>query len=134
MRKAIIVVLVVVLFVGLFSCGGNVRNVEIEPYESDLYTEKDIEAAMRVTKRYFKGHFSDCTLTKLSYAGDNISEGHLEWAERHDADEVIVLMSSFDVGESGGDGSLNPNSTYDGWMWILVRDEGGRWRHVDHGY
>ena len=43
-------------------------------------------------------------------------------------------VSSFDVDETGGDGSLNPNSTYDGWCWILVRNTGGRWKHVDHGY
>ena len=52
----------------------------------------------------------------------------------NNADEVIVLLSSFDVDSSGGDGSLNPNSTYDNWSWILVRTSGGKWKHVDHGY
>lgn len=46
----------------------------------------------------------------------------------------IVLLSSFDVDSSGGDGSLNPNSTYSDWKWILVRTDGGKWQHVDHGY
>lgn len=46
----------------------------------------------------------------------------------------MVLLSSFDVDSSGGDGSLNPNSTYDNWMWILVRTKDGQWKHVDHGY
>ena len=50
------------------------------------------------------------------------------------ADEVIVLISSFDVDSSGGDGSLNPNSTYTRWSWILVRNKNGKWKHVDHGY
>ena len=22
----------------------------------------------------------------------------------------------------------------DDWKWILVRDNGGQWKHVDHGY
>ena len=52
----------------------------------------------------------------------------------YSADEVIVLVSSFDVGKSGGDGSLNPDSTYTKWKWILVRNKSGSWRHVDHGY
>ena len=43
-------------------------------------------------------------------------------------------VSSFDVDSSGGDGSLNPNSTYNDWKWILVRTNGGQWQHVDHGY
>lgn len=44
--------------------------------------------------------------------GDKVSEDHQEFTARYNADEVIVLLSAFDVDESGGDGSLNPNSTY----------------------
>ncbi len=58
----------------------------------------------------------------------------VDWARQNNADEVIVLISSFDVDASGGDGSLIPNSTYNNWYWILVRDNGGKWRHADHGY
>lgn len=31
-------------------------------------------------------------------------------------------------------GSLNPDSTYDDWKWILIRNDSGNWEHVDHGY
>lgn len=75
-----------------------------------------------------------CTLTEIYYAGDDTSKEFQDLADRHDADEVIVLLSSFDVDSSGGDGSLNPNSTYHGWMWILARPYEGSWQHVDHGY
>ena len=64
----------------------------------------------------------------------DISKGHQDWADRNNTDEVIVLLSSFDVGAFGGDGSLNPHSTYSDWKWILVRTNGGHWQHVDHGY
>ena len=37
-----------------------------------------------------------------------------------------VVTENFTVDESGGDGSLNPNSTYEDWNWILVRS-GGSW-------
>ena len=57
-----------------------------------------------------------------------------EFADRNNADDVIVLVSSFKVDDSGASPSLNPNSTYTNWKWVLVRDNGGRWRHVDHGY
>ena len=73
-------------------------------------------------------------LTEITYAGDDKTISHVEWAERNNADEVIVLTSSFDVDASGGDGSLNPNSTYAKWIWILARNKGSRWKHVDHGY
>ena len=81
------------------------------------------------------------TVTKPVYVsciirvnGDDSSKDYQDWADRNNADEVIVLLSSFDVDSSGGDGSLNPNSTYNDWKWILVRTNGGQWQHVDHGY
>lgn len=61
-------------------------------------------------------------------------DGYQDFADRNGADDVIVLVSTFDVGASGGDGSLNPNDTYSNWKWILVRTTGGKWKHVDHGY
>lgn len=73
-------------------------------------------------------------MEEIYYVGDETSSHYQDWADRNDVDEVIILLSSFDVDSSGGDGSLNPNSTYDDWMWILVRDKGGQWKHVDHGY
>lgn len=48
---------------------------------------------------------------------------------------VIALLSNFDVDSSGGDGSLNPNSTYSNWNWILIRDsKTGIWKVDDWGY
>lgn len=43
-------------------------------------------------------------------------------------------MSSFDVDSFSVDGSLKLDSTYDNWMWILVRTDEEQWIHVDHGY
>ena len=123
----------IVIFIMIF-CGGNVWNVSVSEYTSEVYSDREINAAIRTIKWYFKLHFNDCVLTEITFAGDEESEHEAEFARRNNADEVIVLVSSFDVGASGGDGSLNPNSTYTGWSWILVRDEGGSWRHVSHGY
>lgn len=123
----------IVIFIMIF-CGGNVWNVSVPEYTSEVYSDREINAAIRTIKWYFKLHFNDCILTEITYAGDEKSEHEAGFAQRNNADEVIVLVSSFDVGASGGDGSLNPNSTYTGWSWILVRDEGGSWRHVSHGY
>lgn len=123
----------IVIFAMVFS-GGNVWNVSVPEYTSEVYSDREINAAIRTIKWYFKLHFNDCTLTEITYAGDEESDNESDFALRNNADQAIVLVSSFDVGASGGDGSLNPNSTYTGWTWILVRDEGGRWKHVSHGY
>ena len=82
---------------------------------------------------YFNENFKGCTLKEIYYAGDN--ENYFkEILQQYGADEAIVLTSTFDVDGSGGDGSLNPNSTYKDWIWLLVRNKQGEWKHVDHGY
>lgn len=134
MKKLLCVALCVLLMVSLCACGGKISNLKTHNVDSEMYSQKDITAAINVIKREFTINWSGCTLTEIYYAGDEKTKEHQDWADRHDADEVIVLLSSFDVDASGGDGSLNPNSTYDNWMWILVRTNGGQWKHVDHGY
>lgn len=109
-----------------------IKNVGL--FIESKYTHEDIESAIEIIKEEFKTDWKGCSLKEIYYAGDEVSDDYKEWADRYNADEVLVLQSSFDVGSSGGDGSLNPNSTYDGWNWILVRNKGGKWKHVDHGY
>ncbi len=129
-----IVALFFVLIIILCGCGINNADIGNEKYNSEIYTDAEIQSAINVATKYFNKHFKGCTLTKITYAGDDKTRDFKEWKERHNADEVIVLLSSFEVGASGGDGSLNPNSTYDNWNWILVRNKNGAWKHVDHGY
>jgi hypothetical protein len=133
-KKIIIFLICVVMIFSLSACGGNVKNVNVVDVKSEIYTSDDIKSAIETIEKEFDKDWKGCTLKKIYYAGDETSKEHQDWADRNDADEVIVLMSSFDVDGSGGDGSLNPNSTYDNWMWILVRTNGGKWQHVDHGY
>ena len=57
-----------------------------------------------------------------------------EWAEESGADEAIVLYSTLETDASGGDGSSEPNATYENWQWILVRDNGGTWEVKTYGY
>ncbi len=134
MKKAIGAILCLLLVLCLSACGGKVSDAKTHNVESETYSQQDIASAIDVIKKEFKRNWKGCTLTEIYYAGDDRSKDHQEWADRNNADEVLVLLSSFSVDASGGDGSLNPNSTYDNWMWILVRTNGGQWRHVDHGY
>lgn len=134
MKKCLAMLLCCAMMLGLCACGGDVSDVEILDCPSEFYTDREIREAINTVKRYFKKEFDDCTLTQIAYLGDEGNKVYADDAARYDADEVIVLVSSFDVGPSGGDGSLEPNGTYTKWKWILVRDRGGSWRHVDHGY
>ena len=134
MKKFVAVVLVLVGMLGLVACGGNTKNVKITDYSSEIYSDAEIDSAIDVAIDYFEKYFDGCTLTEITYLGDDELDDFQEFAERNNADDVIVLISDFEVDASGGDGSLEPNSTYTDWNWILVRTDGGQWEHVDHGY
>ncbi len=85
-------------------------------------------------KEEFDREWSGCTLTEIYYAGDEISKNYQDWADRNNADEVIVLLSSFDVDSSGGkNGVLNADSTYKDSFWILIRTDLGEWEYIDCG-
>ena len=134
MKKLIALVFALACVIGFVACGGNMKNVQIADCSSEIYSDAEIENAIDVAINYFEKNFEGCTLTEITYLGDDKLDDWQEFAERNNADDVMVLVSSFNVDASGGDGSLNPNSTYDNWMWILVRTNGGQWKHVDHGY
>ena len=107
------------LLLALAACGGNVKDVQTKAVASEMYTQNDIDAAIDVIKKDFSRDWKGCTLTEISYAGDDVSREHQDWADRNNADEVLVLTSTFDVDESGASPSLNPGQTYTRWMWIL---------------
>jgi len=101
---------------------------------AQAYGEQDIHDAMAIVRELFQRNFKGCTLTDLWYDADvSVPESDI-WAKQYDADEAILLLSNFDVDSSGGDGSLNPNSTYSNWEWILVRNKGQAWELKTWGY
>ncbi len=51
------------------------------------------------------------------------------------AENVIILLSNFDVDSSGDNPALNPNTTYLDYQWILIRDsKNNSWKIDDSGY
>lgn len=134
MKKLIALFLALVCTLSLVACTDNVKKVKITDYSSEIYSDAEIESAIDVAINYFNLFFEGCTLTEITYLGDDELVNWQEFADNNNADDVIVLVSSFEVDASGGDGSLIPNSTYTDWKWTLVRTDGGNWRHVSHGY
>ena len=138
MKKATIIILSVLLAVVLFffglGFGSNVKNAVTRDVPSEIYSEEDIEAAIKTIKTEFAFHWRGCELLEIYYAGDEMTAECQEWAERYDADEAIVLKSTFKVNKRDSAATLNEGATYDWWNWILVRSDGGRWKHVDHGF
>ena len=134
MKKVLCVMLCILLTLSLSACGGSTRSATTRRVPSEIYSLPDIESAINVIKAEFRTFWRGCILIEISYAGDEKSIAAQDMAAQYGADEVVVLTSFFRVDSSGGDGSLSPNYTYTRWQWVLVRSNGGAWRHVDHGY
>lgn len=129
------VVLIVIVALSVFLIISGVTNFSrkgieytISMYDDNpTYSEKEVEEAFTVVEKYFKQNFKGCTLESLSYDEDYSLEESEEWMKQYAADEVIVLMSGFTTDARGGDGSLDSNSTYEDWKWVLTRSNGGPW-------
>jgi hypothetical protein len=118
----------------LVACVGNISNVESPAVDSQVYSQEEIEQAMQVIEKEFKQNWSGCTLKELYYAGDTMCLEYSEVAGSFESDEILVLLSSFDDDASGKDGSLNLDSTYTTWKWILARRQNEDLSLVDVGY
>ena len=143
MRKVVsflCLILVVVSFV-VYKQVGKTDNVVVSIGATDKFSENELNDAVNCVEKSFKS-YKGCTLTKLWYdekKSDQFIEGYLKNGRGSvngvKPENVIVLLSNFDVDPSGGDGSLNPNSTYDNYNWILIRDsKTDNWKVDDRGY
>jgi len=129
-------VLVCFLIIMWFMMGGrgNTASCEREIGVSVRFEEEDISQAMDVVEETFTSEFRGCYLIRLTYE-EAISDRYRdEYAEIYGAENALILTSVFDVGPSGGDGSLNPNSTYSNWQWVLTRSADEPWALQTWGY
>ena len=111
----------------------------IKLLEAELHDVKGIKRAsfsfpFKTRLEEFKENYNGCSLLEIRYIGDEKNNDYIDWATRHNKSEVIVFISNFKVGPNARDGVLNPNSEYDGYSWILVRNENENWIYVDGGY
>ncbi|MDQ0230196.1 DUF4829 domain-containing protein [Metabacillus malikii] len=139
-------VLTVVALVSLISIvyhiyTGKVNQVQVTIGESNKFTDEEINEAVVAVKKKFHA-FQGCTLTELWYSEEESNERVIDYLNygtetpnEIKEDNIIVLLSNFDVNSSGGDGSFEPNSTQTKWQWILIRDSAtDKWRVEDWGY
>ncbi|MBD5451296.1 MAG: hypothetical protein HDR25_01515 [Lachnospiraceae bacterium] len=92
--------------------------------ESDIRNgDFEIQSAIDIVIDYIDVNFEGNTLTDIFYEEELCMKEKDEWAYQYEEEDAIILTSTFDVDENGGDGSFNPNSTYSKWMWILTRSD-----------
>ena len=133
--------ILIVCFIVYNTQGGKTNNVSVSIEESDKFSEEEINEAIKAVKRKFRG-FDGCEMTELWYSEKDSNEkveSYLKYGggsgKGIKKENVIVLLSNFDVNSSGANEGFNPNSTYTDWNWILVRDsKTDKWQVVDWGY
>lgn len=121
------------------SVGSN-ENAETDLGGSDRFSQQELEAAAECVRNKLS-EFDGCTLTKLWYdevESDSVIEIYLNNGNGSENgatyENTIVLFSDFTTNESAADG-FEPNSSYSGWSWTLIRDDkSGKWRADDWGY
>lgn len=130
MKKAILLIIVIFLVFSLLACRENIEegDIIIDTGRSTKFNEKEVKAAIDTVKNEFD--FEGCTLKKLWYdeeESDYATSAYLGTGRgsinKVEPENVIVVLSEFDVDSAGGDGAFEPNSTYADWQFILIRDD-----------
>lgn len=129
-RKLILiaVILVLALLIGSFF-----RKPTVEAFSSDIYTQEDYDAAVKVVKQQYDSLTSP-TLLKIGYSGDEWTLSQQEYILHFgDYTEGIVLYCDFSVPKYFRN-SWEAGETYRNWQWYLARKDGGDWVAVTSGY
>ena len=142
MKKIIILFCCLLSVFSLVACNkGSVSNdILIEVSKSTKFSKDEIENAIQNVKSNFS--FSEATLTniwydeeKSNYLIDSYLENGRGLTNGVKEENVIILLSNFDVDGSGDNPVLNPNTTYSDYQWILIRDSKNNvWKIDDFGY
>ena len=142
MKKIVIYLSMILMIFSLVGCNQNNKptNIKIDIGESTKFSKEEIDNAVDCLKRSFD--FEACTLTKIYY-NEEISntavEDYLQFGNgsvnKVKAENVIVLLSDFDVDNSGDNPVLNPGESYTNYNWILIRDDkNSDWKVDDCGF
>ena len=134
---AVLVILVLAAVLVLTGNRGNVSNINRVVGYSALYGENSINEAFDVIEKKFAKDFEGCILTEFRYDEDveNRFAEEIEKYHKENNQELIVVLSTFDADEKGGDGGFNPNDTYTNWQWHLVKTADKKsWEIINWGY
>ena len=142
MKKIAIYLSMILIIFSLAGCNQNNESsdINVDIGESTKFSKEEINNAVDCLKISFD--FEACTLTKIYY-NEEISntavENYLQFGNCSEnkvkAENVIVLLSDFDVDNSGDNPVLNPGETYTNYKWILIRDDkNSDWKVDDWGF
>lgn len=86
-----------------------------------------------LSKKKFSKDWKGCTLKEIYYAGDDKAL-FTSYAKQYQGEEAIVLKTNFHTNYFAWKIGLNSNCDYEDYQWVLIRNNNGKWKHVDGGY
>lgn len=115
----------------------DVSNVDRVIGYSALYGDETIGKAFDAVEQKFSEGFAGCTLLELRYDAEvenKYADETMRYWQEH-GQELMILESSFRTDGSVAGSGFDPNHTYTGWQWRLVRTQDDKgWEVVDWGY
>ncbi len=137
-------VIVFILVVGILYgrevgiLNNNIADTKVDLGTSEIYSEEDLQAAADVILNEIKTWDSVKEVYTVSYCGDEISSGNLDYCNiLSDTEQIqcVVFESSFHtVKLSAESDGFNTDSRYDDWQWYLARTVDGEWKLLTWGY
>ena len=142
MKKVSLIFCFLLLSFSLVSCNkdkiSNDNSIEIS--QSSKFSKDEIEEAIQCVKDNFS--FPEATLTTVWYDEEKSNDLIEEYLKNGNGsingvklENLIIILSNFDVDGSGDNPVLTPNTTYSNYKWILIRnDKNSYWEIDDFGY
>jgi len=124
-----IAILTLVIFVvvinGMYA--GKINEAEIIIGNSEKFDEEEINSAVEIILKKFKNSYTQCNLVTLEYHEEK-SDREIQ-GDRYNFSNTIIFYASFTTGEKSIENGFSPNSTYNGWRFVLTRDsKDGEWK------
>jgi hypothetical protein len=142
MKKVVKYLSIILVVFSLVGCSQNneFTNITVDIGESTKFSKEEIDKAIDCLKRSFD--FEACTLTNIYYDEEKSNtaiKDYLQFGKGSEnntkPENIIVLLSDFDVDDSGDNPVLEAGSTYTNYNWILIRDDNsGNWKVNDWGF
>ena len=117
MKRVIAFTVLIILLLGLVSCGSG---VSVGAFSSKYLDSDEYDAAVQELMTHFSS-LSGCTLKKVGYAGDKVVKAEAD-ARGLAPEQIIVLTSTFETDGTSREDGLESNKTYEDYQWILTRE------------
>ena len=101
MKKVLGILLAVVYGAGLVGCG-SVKNLRVDYGTSEIYSQEDMEAAIKVILKEFDS-WDGCEMHFITYGGDDLcNEDNIEWLNdlKKDHDKGDEFTQCIEFGNS----------------------------------